>query len=246
MPGRRGAARYGRRACVAGSPTRVARSCWRTRSTRRPTPSSTRACTRAWAPRRPTATGTASAGTAPRPTPAVFRSVDPAWNDANLRDLAAHVTSPLFFAHIRASTGTAVQRTNCHPFRHDRWLWMHNGLINDFHGGQARPRARRRPVALPVDRGPDGLRGDLLSSRSRSGSRTTRPPRWRARSGSSRPPGAAGASSIPFQGTIATTDGERLWVFRYSSEGRSRSLYLTTDVPTLRAAVPAAGGAGAA
>jgi glutamine amidotransferase len=42
----------------------------------------------------------------------------------------------------------------------------------------------------------------------------------------------------PFQGTIATTDGERLWVFRYSSEGRSRSLYLTTDVPTLRALYP--------
>ncbi len=42
----------------------------------------------------------------------------------------------------------------------------------------------------------------------------------------------------PFQGTIATTDGERMWAFRYSSEGRSRSLFFTKDVPTLRGLYP--------
>src|SRR5262249_14178276 len=50
-------------------------------------------------------------------TPALFRSIEPAWNNRNLRDLAGHVASGLFFAHIRASTGTAIQQTNCHPFR---------------------------------------------------------------------------------------------------------------------------------
>ena len=65
-------------------------------------------------------------------TPGVFHSVEPAWNDRNLKDLAQHLVSPLVFAHIRASTGTAVQQTNCHPFRHGRWLWMHNGAIRDF------------------------------------------------------------------------------------------------------------------
>ena len=44
---------------------------------------------------------------------------------------------PLVFAHIRASTGTAVQQTNCHPFRHGRWLWMHNGVSASF------PRCKR-------------------------------------------------------------------------------------------------------
>jgi predicted glutamine amidotransferase len=38
----------------------------------------------------------------------------------------------------------------------------------------------------------------------------------------------------PIQMTIATTDGTELWGFRYSSEGRSRSLYYSTDVRTLR------------
>ena len=42
----------------------------------------------------------------------------------------------------------------------------------------------------------------------------------------------------PFQGTIATTDGESIWAFRYSSERNSRSLFYTTDVPTLRKLYP--------
>ncbi len=40
------------------------------------------------------------------------------------------------------------------------------------------------------------------------------------------------------QGTIATTDGDRLWAFRYSSEGKSRSLFFSTDVQVLRALYP--------
>src|SRR3954452_2776892 len=64
--------------------------------------------------------------------PGIYRSTDPAWNDLNLRELAAHASARRIFAHIRATTGTAVQQTNCHPFRHGRWLWMHNGAISDF------------------------------------------------------------------------------------------------------------------
>ena len=62
-------------------------------------------------------------------TPGTFHSIEPAWNDRNLRDVAAHLRSGLVFAHIRASSGSPVQQTNCHPFRHGNWLWMHNGLI---------------------------------------------------------------------------------------------------------------------
>jgi hypothetical protein len=47
-------------------------------------------------------------------TPRLYRSIHPAWNDRNLRELAAGISSPLFFAHIRASTGTAIQETNTH------------------------------------------------------------------------------------------------------------------------------------
>ena len=64
--------------------------------------------------------------------PHVYRSTHPAWNDRNLRELAASISSPLFFSHIRASTGTAIQETNTHPFRHGKWLWMHNGAIRGY------------------------------------------------------------------------------------------------------------------
>jgi predicted glutamine amidotransferase len=42
----------------------------------------------------------------------------------------------------------------------------------------------------------------------------------------------------PIQMTVATTDGERVWAFRYSSERDSRSLFFSTDVPTLQALHP--------
>ena len=42
----------------------------------------------------------------------------------------------------------------------------------------------------------------------------------------------------PFQGTLATSDGGRLRAFRYSGEGRSRSLFFTRDVRLLRQVYP--------
>ena len=97
-----------------------------------------------------------------RREPRLYRIDHPAWNDRNLRELAAGISSPLFLAHVRASTGTAVQQTNCHPFRHGRWLWMHNGLIRGLRARAPRARARGRCLALPVDRGHHRLGADVL------------------------------------------------------------------------------------
>ena len=129
-------------------------------------------------------------------TPRVYRSTHPAWNDRNLRELAAGVSSPLFLAHIRASTGTAIQETNTHPFRYGRWLWMHNGLIREFPqragASSCSPwttRSSRRSRARPTRR-------RCSSSRSPSGSRTILSPRSSRWSASSRRPGTSTASSI--------------------------------------------------
>ncbi len=64
-----------------------------------------------------------------RDVPGLFRSIRPAWNDFNLRDLAAQVESALFLAHVRATSLATVQETNCHPFRYKNWLFVHNGEI---------------------------------------------------------------------------------------------------------------------
>lgn len=64
--------------------------------------------------------------------PGLYRDVLPAWSDANLASLAQMITSPLFMAHVRASTGGGTSLANCHPFRHGRWAFMHNGQLGGF------------------------------------------------------------------------------------------------------------------
>ncbi len=67
-----------------------------------------------------------------RAEPGLFRDVYPAWSDPNLRALARQVRSGLFLAHVRASTGTATSRNNCHPFAVGKWSFMHNGQVGGF------------------------------------------------------------------------------------------------------------------
>lgn len=65
-------------------------------------------------------------------TPAVFRSVLPAWNDENLINISRKVKSTCFIGHIRESTVGSIGNSNCHPFAHEKMLFAHNGTINNF------------------------------------------------------------------------------------------------------------------
>ncbi|MBJ7539069.1 class II glutamine amidotransferase [Marinomonas transparens] len=67
-----------------------------------------------------------------REEPGLYHEVLPAWSDSNLKSLARHIKSGLFFAHVRASTGTETNRSNCHPFSYKNWLFMHNGQIGGY------------------------------------------------------------------------------------------------------------------
>ncbi|MFF3849689.1 class II glutamine amidotransferase [Streptomyces sp. NPDC002328] len=170
-------------------------------------------------------------------TPAIVREIGPAWNNRNLREIAGHVRSPLFFAHIRASTGTAVQQTNCHPFRHGRWMWMHNGAIAEFH-------RIRRELALAVD--PDlfldiegSTDSEMMFYLALTFGLEKDPPAAVARMAELvERTGHEHGVEFPLQMTVAVTEGERLWAFRYSSQKESRSLFYSTRVETLRALHP--------
>ena len=170
-------------------------------------------------------------------TPAVFRSIEPAWNDRNLREVASHVESPLFLAHIRASTGTAVQQTNCHPFRFGKWLWVHNGLVRDFH-------LIKRDLALAVDESlyssiEGSTDSEVLFYLALTLGLEDDPPGAVARMvGLVEEVGRRHGIEHPIQMTIGTADGKSVWAFRYSSEGKSRSLYYSTSVRTLREMYP--------
>jgi predicted glutamine amidotransferase len=170
-------------------------------------------------------------------TPAVFHSIEPAWNDRNLREVAGHVESPLFMAHIRASTGTAIQQTNCHPFRHDRWLWVHNGLVRDFH-------RVKRELALAVDESlypqmEGSTDSEMLFYLALTFGLEENPPAAVERMvGHVEEVGHRHGTEHPIQMTIGTTDGSSVWAFRYSSEGKSRSLYYSTDMRSVREMYP--------
>ena len=169
--------------------------------------------------------------------PRVYRSTHPAWNDRNLKELAAGISSPLFFAHIRASTGTAIQETNTHPFRYGRWLWMHNGLIRDFHRVKRELLLAIDPSLFPSIEGTTdsetmfyvaltfGLEDDPVAAVERM-------------VGFLEEAGRRHGIDLPVQMTVATSDGRSVWAFRYSSERDSRSLYFSTRMDTLRALHP--------
>jgi glutamine amidotransferase len=169
--------------------------------------------------------------------PRLYRSTHPAWNDRNLRELAAGVSSPLFFAHIRASTGSAIQETNTHPFRHGRRLWMHNGLIREFH-------RLHRELSFAVDASLwDSIEGttdsELMFYLALTFGLEDDPVAAVERMvGFVEETGRAHGVEHPIQMTVATTDGRCIWAFRYSSERASRSLFYSTRMDSLRAAYP--------
>ena len=165
--------------------------------------------------------------------PGRYRSTTPAWSDVNLRDLAANVESPLFLAHIRATTGTPVQQTNCHPFRHRQWLFVHNGVLAGF-------QAMRRELLLAVD---PSLFDDVVGSTDSEAlfylaltfGLEDDPMGGVARAfGFVEDLARRKGVSNPIQATIATTDGRSVWAFRYSSQHQSRTLFHSTAVTELR------------
>jgi len=169
--------------------------------------------------------------------PGVYRSVSPAWSDLNLRELSAHVEAPLFLAHVRAAIGSPVQQTNCHPFRHGRWLFVHNGFLAGF-------RDMRRDLMLLVapERFDDiegttdsevlfqlaltlGLEDDPIVAMERTIGQVE---------GVARRRGIAD----PVQGSFGISDGETLWAVRYASDGHARTLFTSVNVETLRRLAP--------
>lgn len=159
-----------------------------------------------------------------RHEPGLFRDVRPAWSDENLKSICAHVRSGLFFAHVRATTGSAVSRANCHPFAYGRHMFMHNGQIGGF------DRIKRRVEALI----PDDLYPARLGSTDSEAiflvalakGLAVDPIRALARTLAQieaimREAGVSEALRL----TAAVTDGETLTAFRWASDQKAPSLY---------------------
>ena len=159
-----------------------------------------------------------------RDVPGVYKDIRPAWNDTNVQALAAQIESPMFLAHVRATTGSPVQRTNCHPFNYRNWLLVHNGLINDY------PRLHRDLAfaisenLFPFIHGSTdselmlflalsfGMADDVKAGVARM-------------AGMVEHVAEAHGVENALQMTLGISDGESLYAVRYSTEGNSRSLF---------------------
>jgi glutamine amidotransferase len=64
--------------------------------------------------------------------PATFVSVNPAWSNRNLRNLAPKTRTECLLAHVRAASVGEVSEANCHPFQYKNLLMAHNGGIEEF------------------------------------------------------------------------------------------------------------------
>lgn len=159
--------------------------------------------------------------------PGLFRDTLPAWNDSNLRSLSERIASRLFFAHVRASTGSSTSRENCHPFRHGPVLFMHNGAIGGFQ------RIRREIEQLI----PAGLYGERLGTTDSEaffllalGNGLTEDIDGALKRTAAQVVAVMERAGIdqPFHMTAAIADGEALYALRWSNDCCSPTLYYAT------------------
>jgi predicted glutamine amidotransferase len=160
-----------------------------------------------------------------RDEPGVYRESRPAWSDENLRALCRQIRAGVFFAHVRAATGTDASRANCHPFGSGSRLFMHNGQI----GGYAR--IRRRVEALIDDRMYDARLGTsdseaIFLAALSAGLDGDPAQAFAAVLGRVERLQHAEGIRAPLRFSACYTDGRTVHAFRWASDGRCPSLYL--------------------
>jgi predicted glutamine amidotransferase len=161
--------------------------------------------------------------------PGLYRDVYPAWSDPNLRSVATQIRSGLFLAHVRASTGSAISRNNCHPFVVDNWSFMHNGQMGGFENFrkkadmlipdelyQFRKGATDSEVLFLLALG-HGLRVNPILALKRAASELQN---------LSEVHGTGPAMRL----SAALSDGKSLYAVRYASDNRAPSLYYRRSV----------------
>jgi glutamine amidotransferase len=169
--------------------------------------------------------------------PALYHSVAPAWGDPNLRELAAHVESPLFLAHVRAAIGSPVQETNCHPFRRGNWLFVHNGFVAGFDQLRRDLMLAIAPELFPAVHGSTdtevifnlaltfGLEQDPVEALERTVALIEEEAQRRE-------------IGSAVQATFGVSDGETLWAVRYATEGPARTLFASAEVEAIKSLHP--------
>lgn len=64
--------------------------------------------------------------------PALHKEPLRAGNDPRFHEVADAALAPTLLCHIRKATHGGLAHENCHPFRHGRWVFAHNGTCYGF------------------------------------------------------------------------------------------------------------------
>lgn len=161
-----------------------------------------------------------------REEPGVYREVMPAWSDENLASLCTSVKSGLFFAHVRAATGAGIARQNCHPFKHGRWLFMHNGQIGGYERVRRALEARLPDGLYAARRGATDSELLFLLALSRIEAGETPEQAMPTVVEDTLALMQRQGIAEPLRFAAALSDGKHLYAFRYASDKRPPSLYV--------------------
>jgi glutamine amidotransferase len=138
---------------------------------------------------------------------------------------------------VRAAIGSPVQETNCHPFRHGNWLFVHNGYIDELH-------LLRRDLMLAID--PERF-ADVQGSTD-----TEIVFHLALGNGLEEDPVAALEVTVdfiesvgrkhgvanPVHATFGVSDGTTLWAVRHATVGTPPSLFASADAAAIHELYP--------
>lgn len=159
-----------------------------------------------------------------REAPGLYRDIMPAWSDSNLKSLTATVRSHLFLAHVRASTGTATSRNNCHPFAVGRWSFMHNGQFGGYDGYRRHADALIPDEFYPHRKGATDSEALFLMALGEG--LDDDPAGAMARATAKFEALARQSGTTPYvRLTAAFSDGQRLYALRYASDDHAPTLF---------------------
>jgi len=161
-----------------------------------------------------------------RAEPGVYREVMPAWSDDNLLALSQTLSSRLFFAHVRAATSGGISRHNCHPFRHGRYLFMHNGQIGDYATLRRTLEGWLPDDLYAVRRG--ATDSELLFFLTLAGIEQGQAPDEAVLSVLARTLELMRVHNVtqPLRFAAALADGQHLWCFRLATDDQPPTLYM--------------------
>jgi gamma-glutamyl hercynylcysteine S-oxide hydrolase len=170
--------------------------------------------------------------------PAVYRSDGPLWSDRSFAGISPKISARNVFAAVRSATpGLPVEESGVPPFASGRFMFMHNGAIDNFR------RTAMRPLRDALS---DESYAGLLGTTDSETIFAVLLDRLREDPGNL---GGALVGTVRYVSGICAglgvratlnfgvTDGSAMVFVRYSSEGPSNSLYFVEDGQTFPGAV---------